>query len=67
MKAEEQFKEIYHTLFLGGGNMPDDLKELLKAQIGALQVIVQRELIEAEQKGMTDAFAIINKIVTTNE
>jgi hypothetical protein len=63
MKSEEQFKEIYHTLFLGGGNMPDDLKELLKSQIGNLQVTVQRELIEAEQKGMTDAYAAMSATV----
>ena len=67
MKATEQIEAIRQTLSEDLVDMPQGLYELLQMQLITLQILVERDIVTAEQKGMTDAFAIINKIVTTNE
>jgi len=69
MKATEQIKAIKETLIDAEkrGKLSIDMFTIIERQLITLQIFVERDIITAEQKGMTDAFAIINKIVNTNE
>jgi hypothetical protein len=69
MKATEQIEAIKKTLIDAetSGQLSIDMFTIIGRQLITLQILVERDIVTAEQKGMTDAFAIINKIVTTNE
>ena len=69
MKATEQIEAIKKTLIDAetSGQLSIDMFTIIERQLITLQILVERDIVTAEQKGMTDAFSIINKIVTTNE
>jgi hypothetical protein len=62
MKATEQIEAIKKTLIDAEkhGQLSIDMFTIIERQLITLQILVERDIVTAEQKGLTDAFDAIN-------